>query len=208
MTHQFARRRLFQESFPTFKPTIFVDCKDVLIEDRRYLRDPDELVLFPGGNSLLRDAKRLGCSVVVITNQSDIARGYFTWEDYDRVTDWHLFLLGDSAPLAGIYANGYRSAAGSNNCLKPDPAMLQVASLAFNLDIARSILFGDCLIALLARARAGLFSLFHVLSGHGSREGLSVLQWGIEADIQNWTFQPMPLNSLLDFPIQLFQVNS
>jgi D-glycero-D-manno-heptose 1,7-bisphosphate phosphatase len=208
MHHQLERRRLLQGPCPSPRPALFLDRDGVLIEDRHHLCDPDEVALCHGAQWLLEHANHQGWPVVVITNQSGIARGYFSWEAYERVTDRLLSLLSSSAPLAGIYANGHGPDAHSNSWRKPSPAMLKTASRDLNLDLSRSVLIGDRLSDLQAGARAGLTRLAHVLSGHGVTERSAVEQWDIKADSQRPNIRLILLSSLLDFSPHQLQRNA
>jgi D-glycero-D-manno-heptose 1,7-bisphosphate phosphatase len=194
------RRRLLRAPWSTPQPALFLDRDGVLIEDLHHLCDPDQLVLCPGALSLVNHSNQQGLPVVVITNQSGIARGYFDWDAYERVTDRLLALLGPKALIAAIYANGHGPDAPSTSWRKPSPAMLLAASKELNLDLSRSLLIGDRLSDLLAGARAGLPWLVHVLSGHGLAERAVVEQWDSQASSDNRTHELTLLNSLLEFP--------
>jgi len=183
---------------------MFLDRDGVLIEDKHYLCDPIQVVLCPGVKMLLKQAKKINLPVIVITNQSGIARGFFNWQAYERVTDRLLELLGSTAPLAGIYANGHGPDAPVNCWRKPSPAMLLAAAADLNLDLSRSLLIGDRLSDLQAGKRAGLPWLVHVLTGHGAKERHEVEHWGTQIQkttTKNSSFELMLQQSLLDFPI-------
>jgi D-glycero-D-manno-heptose 1,7-bisphosphate phosphatase len=205
---QLERRRLLHAPKPTPQPALFLDRDGVLIEDRHYLCDPDQVELCPGALSLVNHANHQGWPVVVITNQSGIARGYFDWDAYERVTDRLLSLLGPNAPLAAIYANGHGPDAPSTSWRKPSPAMLLAGSQELNLDLSRSLLIGDRLSDLKAGARAGLPWLVHVLSGHGVEERACVEQWGTGTSSDNHSSELTLLNSLLEFPCHRLQRNA
>lgn len=143
MGAQLERRRLLQAPWVQPQPALFLDRDGVLIEDRHHLCDPDQIELCPGALSLVNHAKQREWPVVVITNQSGIARGYFDWDAYERVTDHLLALLGPSAPIAAIYANGYGPDAPSTSWRKPSPAMLLKAAQDLNLNLSRSLVIGD-----------------------------------------------------------------
>tara|TARA_Y100001954_G_C15795031_1_gene597151 strand:- start:1421 stop:1987 length:567 start_codon:yes stop_codon:yes gene_type:complete len=180
-----------------------VDRDGVLIEDRHYLYDPSEVSLCPGSKELVEAAYKKNWAVVVITNQSGIARGYFSWHDYERVTDRLLSLLGVSAPLAGIYANGHGPDARAGSWRKPSPTMLLEASRELNLDLKKSILVGDRLSDLQAGARAGLQTLIHVLTGHGQSERDAIKAWAKrkqEVTDENGTLELCCMDTLVDFP--------
>ena len=151
--------------------------------------------------------------MVLITNQSGIARGLFQWRHFEMVNDRMQQLLGSDAPLAAIYANGHGPDAPANSWRKPSPQMLLQAATALNLDLQRSLLIGDRLSDLQAGAAAGVAMLFHVLSGHGHNARAAVLQWQkqrFEAqDTAEVTAHQVPalelLETLEDFPFQLLK---
>ena len=205
MAAQLERRRLLQAPWAQPQPALFLDRDGVLIEDRHHLCDPDQVELCPGALSLVSHANQQDWPVVVITNQSGIARGYSDWDAYERVTDRLLALLGPNTPIAAIYANGHGPDAPSTSWRKPSPAMLLAASQELNLDLSRSLLIGDRLSDLEAGARAGLSWLVHVLSGHGAEERAAAEQWGARARTENQTCELTLLTSLLEFPCHRLQ---
>ena len=116
--------------------------------------------------------------VVVITSQSGIARGLFDWNDYESVTQPLLHLLGHETLISAIYANGYGHDSPINSWRKQSPGMLLAAANDLNIDLSRSILVGDRLSDIQARASGGLPLLIHVITGHGKEERASVEAWG------------------------------
>jgi D-glycero-D-manno-heptose 1,7-bisphosphate phosphatase len=205
------RRRLFKSASGPAVPALFLDRDGVLIEDKHHLADPAQVVLHQGAKALVEMATQQEWSVVVITNQSGISRGYFDWAAYERVTDELLRLLGSSAPLAGVYANGHGPDAPAGSWRKPSPAMLLEAERELNLDLTRSILVGDRRSDLEAGACAGVPTLVHVLTGHGHGERSAITAWARQLQAA-WDQNPKPaiwfLDSLLAFPPALFSQNS
>jgi len=202
------RRLLLASAGINPKPALFLDRDGVLIQDKNHLHDPDAVELCPGAANLVQLAVAMGWPVVVITNQSGIARGYFDWGAYEAVTKRLQELLGPSAPLAAVYANGHGPDAPPSSWRKPSPAMLQAAATDLRLDLHRSLLVGDRLSDLQAGARAGLRWLAHVKSGHGEQERSAVLEW--QEEIQAMVTEAGPvevvlLGSLQDFPLD--QIN-
>ena len=202
MTKPQERRRLLRAPYQIPTPALFLDRDGVLIEDRHYLCDPTDVNLCPGSKELLEAAHEKKWAVVVVTNQSGIARGYFNWSDYESVTDRMLTLLGASALLTGIYANGHGPEAPAESWRKPSPAMLLKASRELNLDLKQSILVGDRLSDLKAGANAGVKTLIHVLTGHGPIERDPIKAWAKrerECSSQNPKPELWFLDSLLAF---------
>lgn len=179
------KRLLLRKRFKSRRPALFLDRDGVLIEEKHYLKDADCVELCSGALQLLETASKAGLATVVITNQSGIARGYFSWKEYDKVTDKMLKLVGRQDLLAAIYANGYGPGAPSNSWRKPSPQMMIVAAEELNLDLAESILVGDRLSDMESGKRAGLKKLFHVSTGHGAAEREAVSAWEKKMTIQN-----------------------
>jgi len=198
------RRLLLRPALSSPTPALFLDRDGVVIEDKHHLSHPDEVELCPGIHKLLNHAQQAGWAVVVITNQSGIARGYFDWEAYDAVTK-HLLGLLDEDALSGIYANGHGPDAAADSWRKPSPAMLQAAAADLNLDLRRSLLVGDRLSDLQAGSRAGLRWVAHVGTGHGERERRQVLTWhqcGRSTKREADDLDLALLSTLQDFPLE------
>ena len=67
------------------RPAVFLDRDGTIIRDAEYLRDPEQVELLPGAADAIRRLNDAGWPVVVVTNQSGIARGLLTEQDYERV---------------------------------------------------------------------------------------------------------------------------
>ena len=110
------RRLLMAKPGSAVTPALFLDRDGVIIEDRHHTSDPADVELCPGAWQLIHHASQAGWPVIVITNQSGIARGLLSWQQYEGVTDRMLELLSPEAPIAANMpvAGGpaaYRSAA-------------------------------------------------------------------------------------------------
>ena len=199
------RRLLLAKPASAPTPALFLDRDGVIIEDRHHIRDPAAVQLCPGAWQLIHHASQAGWPVVVITNQSGIARGLLSWQQYEGVTGRMLEMLGPEAPIAAIYANGHGPEAPPQSWRKPSPAMLFDAAGALHLDLSRSLMIGDRLSDLRAGAAAGVALVCHVLSGHGERERPAVQRWHEElAPANPLASDPelLMLSSLISFPLQ------
>jgi D-glycero-D-manno-heptose 1,7-bisphosphate phosphatase len=170
------RRHLFRSRRDSKKPALFLDRDGVLIDDVHYLSDPDGVHVLAGADALLRLASARGWSVVVITNQSGIARGFFDWPAYDAVTERMLAAFQARSAIDAIYANGYGPDQGAQAWRKPNPGMLVEAARDLNIDLGRSVLVGDRLSDLKAGLNAAVSTLVHVLTGHGKNEREEVVR--------------------------------
>ncbi len=118
---------------------------------------------------IISAANRFGLPVVVVTNQSGIARGYFGWDEFAAVNARILGLLaergcGADMVLACAYHEAGSGALGiaGHPMRKPKPGMLFRAAEILGLDLGRSIMVGDSISDMEAGRRAGLAHLFMV----------------------------------------------
>ena len=208
MNLQFEHYQLHSKPFRAPTPALFFDRDGVLIEDRHYICNPDDVKLCHGAKKLLEKAKNNHWPVVVVTNQSGIAHGLFDWNDYESVTQRLLQILGTEILISAIYANGHGPNAPLNSWRKPSPGMLLAAAKDLNIDLSRSILVGDRLTDLQAGASAGLPFLIHVLTGHGKQERAAIESWGKQYQLQrkSSSFKLALINSLEDFPFAELQI--
>ncbi len=131
---------------------LFIDRDGTLVEPRHYPSRPDDLVLYPGVPPLLRRLRGAGFKLVVITNQSGLARGLFTEDDLGRMHD-HLRaeLARDGVSIDAIYFCPHHTEgvepelAVACSCRKPAPGMLLRAASDLGVDLSTSWFLGDIL---------------------------------------------------------------
>ncbi|MDC3094875.1 HAD-IIIA family hydrolase, partial [Prochlorococcus sp. AH-716-M09] len=152
------------------------DRDGVVIEDCHYIKDPKDVSLCPGLREFIRFFYQKRIPIVIVTNQSGISKNYLSWNDYEKVTEQLLSLLGTPNPITAIYANSYTSTIPEDNWRKPNPNMILQASNDLNLDLKRSILIGDRETDLVAGFRAEIPQVFHVHTGHGKKERKTILE--------------------------------
>ena len=70
---------------PALRPAVFLDRDGTVVVERHYLKDPDDVELVPGAADALYALRDAGYALVVVTNQSGIARGYYTQTDFRAV---------------------------------------------------------------------------------------------------------------------------
>jgi D-glycero-D-manno-heptose 1,7-bisphosphate phosphatase len=143
-------------------PALFLDRDGTLVHPVHYPSRPEQLRLYDGIGTELRLLQRMGLHLVVITNQSGIARGYFTEADLQRMHE-HLAaeLAVQNVYLDGIYHCPHHpdgtipELAIRCECRKPQPGMLLRAAVELNLDLGHSWFIGDILDDVEAGNRAG-----------------------------------------------------
>ena len=158
------------------RPALFLDRDGVLVEERHYMRDPDDVVLVPGSPEVLREAVRRGYRLIIASNQSGIGRGLLDWPDLFAVQErlralwaaqdlrWDMALFCPHHPSEGRGA--FRR---HDPWRKPGCGMIRFAAETLGIDVGRSISVGDKLSDLEA-AGAGVGRLVHVATGHGAAE--------------------------------------
>jgi len=148
------------------RPAIFLDRDGTLVHPRHFPSRPEELVLYDDVANRLATLKVAGFALVVITNQSGIARGLFTTEALDLMHD-HLRaeLEAAAARIDGIYVCPHHPHGSLTryaiecDCRKPRPGMLQRAAYELDLDLDRSWFVGDILDDVEAGNRAGCWTV-------------------------------------------------
>ena len=148
----------------TAVPAVFLDRDGVLIEDSGYVHLEEHLILIPGAAEAVRRLNNLGYLVVVVTNQSGVARGLFS------EAQMHAFnamlvrrLAAKGAGIGAVYACPFHSESRDPTWFhpdhpdrKPNPGMILRAIAEHGVDPARSFLIGDRQSDLEAARRAGV----------------------------------------------------
>jgi D-glycero-D-manno-heptose 1,7-bisphosphate phosphatase len=151
-------------------PAMFLDRDGVLIFEKHYLGDPEQVEIYPGVAEKLESLRRLWVPIVVVTNQSGIGQGFYDWLDYELVHERMIELLKLDKPFTGTYANSHLPSDSEASWRKPNPGMFLQAAADLNIRLEDSVMVGDKCIDLAAAARAGVKNLVHVRTGHGDAE--------------------------------------
>ena len=123
-----------------------------MIFDPGYLADPDGVRILPGVPEALRRLRGAGWLLVIVSNQSGIARGLYTADDLTRVDQrMRELFAAENLAFAAIKYCPHGPEAGCP-CRKPAPGMLQDAARDLGVDLRASVMVGDKL----ADVRAGL----------------------------------------------------
>jgi len=159
-------------------PAIFLDRDGTINEDPGYISDPEKLVLIPEAGTALSLLKKNGYLLVVISNQSGIARGLMTAEDVDRVNSRLNSLLEKFNVKidAFYYCPGHPefSTEEECECRKPSTKLLFEAVNKFNIDLNKSYFVGDLVSDIECGKNAGIKTIL-VRTGKGE-ESFSILQ--------------------------------
>jgi len=124
---------------------VFLDRDGTIIQDVHYLSKPEQVVLLDGAAHAIARLNHAGIPVVLVTNQSGIARGYFTVDDYERGHRRLVELLAEhGAHLdAAYYCPHHPDEAGPCTCRKPASLLFRQAIAEHALDMSNAIYIGD-----------------------------------------------------------------
>jgi D-glycero-D-manno-heptose 1,7-bisphosphate phosphatase len=144
----------------------FLDRDGTIIADTGYVGSPDRVRLLPNAARGMARLRDLGYLLVLVTNQSGIARGYFTLDDCRRVQErLDTELAAEGVRLDAVYfcphlPEGKVSPFNVDcDCRKPKPGLLLRAARDLNIDLAQSVMIGDSERDIEAGKRAGCLTI-------------------------------------------------
>jgi D-glycero-D-manno-heptose 1,7-bisphosphate phosphatase len=145
------------------RPALFLDRDGVLVEDTHYLGRPEDLRMLAGAADAIARCNRLGIPVVLVSNQSRIARGFYDWNGFVAVQDAVAAeLKKQGARLDAVFACAHHADGrppfniADHPWRKPNPGMIVDAGERMALDLTRSWIAGDRASDLAAGRAAGL----------------------------------------------------
>jgi D-glycero-D-manno-heptose 1,7-bisphosphate phosphatase len=159
------------------KKAFFLDRDGVIIHDADYLSRPEQVELIPGVTEALRRIHEAGFLAVAVSNQSGIARGYFTMDDLAEVEKRIDLLLAEKGEKIDKWYYCPHHPKGkvplyaiSCSCRKPAPGLILTGCRELDIDAGESFIIGDKLSDIQAGVAAGLKGYAKVATGHGSEE--------------------------------------
>lgn len=146
---------------------VFLDRDGVINIDKHYVHKLEDFEFKPGIFELLKYLKHHSFFLIGVTNQSGIARGYYSLEDYRRVTAYMQEELAKHAvPLDAVYFCPHDEKAECS-CRKPEPGMILKGQREYDVDLKSSWLIGDKGTDIEAARRAGVEKAILVLGKEG-----------------------------------------
>jgi D-glycero-D-manno-heptose 1,7-bisphosphate phosphatase len=158
---------------------VFLDRDGTINEDPGYLGEPSNVKLFPGTAKALSNLKsKLKCKLIVISNQSGIARGLVTKQMVDKVNEKiNELLLAEQTSIDAFYYCPYHPDYNSEEeceCRKPSPKLVFKAANDHQINLSKSYFIGDSSSDIICGTNAGLKTVL-VKTGYGA-ESISILQ--------------------------------
>lgn len=149
------------------QPAIFLDRDGIIIEEKHFLIDASQIEFVPGAIEALRAID--GYLKIVISNQSGVARGFFTEDDVEKFQDKLAGIMREN----GIKVDSWRFCphGPDDNCMcrKPKPGMILDEAQKYNIDLTRSWMIGDKRSDIAAGKAVGLKTIL-VMTGYGGSE--------------------------------------
>ncbi len=155
---------------------VFLDRDGTVNVEENFISSPAQLKLIPHAGEAIRELNNLGTKVFIITNQSGVARGYFSEEAVLGVHDALKQLLKLEGAfvddffycphLPGAPVERYNTEC---DCRKPKPGMLIQAKKKYSVDLRRSFVVGDRCIDIAAGKAVGAYTVM-VSTGYGAEE--------------------------------------
>ena len=163
------------------QPAVFLDRDGVLIHEVNYLSDLKQIKIFQDVSEGLNKLKAAGFQLIMITNQSGVARGYFTedfvLEVFEKINS---LLEEDHVQLDKIYycphhISGQPPYNISCQCRKPAPGMIKKAQSENSIDLSRSFMIGDKVSDIELAINAQIQGIL-LTTGHGATEKAKIRQ--------------------------------
>jgi len=135
---------------------VFLDRDGILNIDKTYLYKIKDFEFFDGIFEALRHFQDMGYLLFVVTNQSGIGRGYYSEEDFEKLTHWMLKkFLEQKINIKKVYHCPH-TPSDNCGCRKPKPYMLNLAIKEFGIKPENSWMIGDKPSDILAGRNAGI----------------------------------------------------
>lgn len=145
---------------------VFLDRDNTIIEDPGYINHPSQVKLLPGAAGALSDMKAMGYKLIIVSNQSGVARGIVTEEVLNQIHERLLKLLRKQGVfIDGIYYCPYHAEGviekyrKESELRKPNPGMILLAAEEMDIDLNHSWMIGDAYRDVEAGQRAGCMTI-------------------------------------------------
>lgn len=154
----------------TRQKALFLDRDGVINKDLGYVYKIEDFYPVDGIYNLCKKFQNEGYKIIVVTNQSGIAREYYSQKDFEILSNWMLeSFLEKGIKINGVYfCPHHPDINGDCDCRKPKPGMFIRAMEEHNVDLSKSVMYGDKKTDIEAAENAGLKKAFLVDSTSGS----------------------------------------
>lgn len=147
-----------ETAFNEARPALFLDRDGVVNIEKNYLHKQEDFEFIDGIFDLCSYYQNQNFLIIIVTNQSGIARGYYSEMDFANLTFWMIGAFAQKGiEIAQVYhCPHHPDISGECECRKPHPGMLLKAAKEHNIDLENSVLVGDSERDIEAAHRAGV----------------------------------------------------
>ena len=165
------------------RAAVFLDRDGTIADEVGYLNHVSRFRMFPFAGPAIRRLNEAGLAVIVVTNQSGVARGYFPESLVQQVNEcMQRELAAAGARVDAVYYCPHSSADGCD-CRKPKTGMIERAAREHKIDLGHSYMVGDRYGDMELAFRSGCKAIF-VRSGYGlGEEAWHAREWTRQPDI-------------------------
>lgn len=156
-------------------PALFLDRDGVVNKNHGYVHTIEDFEFMPHIFELVKAANKASFKVIIVTNQSGIARGFYTEQEFEQLTTWMLTQFNhNGCDVADVLYCPHHPEHGKGvyaihcDCRKPQVGMALRTAQQHNVDLAGSIMVGDSLTDLEFAVNAHMKQAFYVKSNHNS----------------------------------------
>ncbi|MDH4945444.1 D-glycero-beta-D-manno-heptose 1,7-bisphosphate 7-phosphatase [Sulfurimonas sp. C5] len=124
---------------------LFLDRDGVINVEKNYLHKIEDVEFIEGIFDLCKHFQHKNYQIIVVTNQSGIARGYYNEKDFEILSKWMIQeFKNHGIEVAEIYfCPHHPKISGACECRKPEPGMILQAAAEYEIDLKNSIIIGD-----------------------------------------------------------------
>ncbi len=153
------------------RPAVFLDRDGVIIKEIGYISSSEEMKIYNFSKECVENLRKHGYLSIVITNQSGIARGFFSEDDLIKMNQR---LMEETGVDDVFYCPHYKQGIVPKysiecNCRKPGVGMIEKACTKYDIDLKQSFFIGDRESDIKAGKNAGIKTIL-VRSGYGKKE--------------------------------------
>lgn len=164
------------------KKAVFLDRDGTLNVDPGYLSDPSLVELLPTVKPALKDLKKAGYKLFVVSNQSGVARGLIRYENLQKIHLRLNALLGEESEI-DLFRFCLHHPNENCDCRKPSPKIIQQIADEYSIDLSKSFMVGDKLSDIICGANAKVAASVLVLTGEGTSAEGSVKAFSEKAEV-------------------------
>lgn len=141
---------------------LFLDRDGVINKEKNYLYKKEDFEFIEGIFELCSFYQNLGYKIIVVTNQSGIARGFYSEDQFSELTSWMIGEFDKKGLHVSkvYYCPHHPEISGSCSCRKPETGMFLSAQAEFDIDLKNSIMVGDNERDIEAAHKAGILTTY------------------------------------------------